>query len=207
MKKSILILALAIASLATAQKGTVLVAGSLQIYNYKTNHSNSQNVSNQFSISPKIGYQFDEHWTVGAQVSASKLKTENSSSSSVNSITYTTNQKEFDAGAFIRYSEPLSELFTLYGDLGAGFRTAKTENQLFNTLDPTNNFDESSKGKGIYVGLEPAIQVNIKKRFCLNFGFGGLRYETLKYTNDGGDTKQLYVTFGQSFNIGISKNF
>ncbi|MNU06910.1 hypothetical protein D3C72_2522710 [compost metagenome] len=59
----------------------------------------------------------------------------------------------------------------------------------------------------MYVGVTPALFINMKKGFGLNFSIGGLGYETLSFDNNGADYSKFYFNFGQTFNIGISKNF
>ena len=76
MKKVFIILALSIFSFANAQKGTVLVAGSIGFSSVKQTNSKYEN----FNFSPKVGYQFNDNWTVGGEMSifrSTKGPTEN----------------------------------------------------------------------------------------------------------------------------------
>lgn len=65
MKKTLLIIALAIFGFANAQKGTILVSGNVGYSTMKAESSVSQNY---FSFSPKAGYQFTDNWTVGGEL-------------------------------------------------------------------------------------------------------------------------------------------
>lgn len=74
MKKSLLILALAVFSFANAQKGTILVLGNVGYYSQKTGDSGFQPTQNNFNFSPKVGYQYNDNWTVGVESSISNSK-------------------------------------------------------------------------------------------------------------------------------------
>lgn len=193
MKKILLILALAMFSFANAQKGTILVGGNIGFTSEKSEFQFSETKTNTFSFSPKVGYQFNDNWTVGGEFTVA----------SSNNETATREEKDnnFKLGAFVRYSVPLSQTFSIFADMGAGFQNAKSK-----IYGPGNAFAKS-KADGMYVGVTPALFINMKKGFGLNFSIGGLGYETLSYDNNGPDVSKFYFNFGQTFNIGISKNF
>jgi len=193
MKKILVMAALAICSFANAQKGTILVGGNIGYTSEKTEFANSERTVNEFSFSPKVGYQFHENWTVGGEFTVS-------SSNDDNGVTEEKNNG-FKLGAFVRYTMPLSQTFSVFADMGAGFQNAK-----YKEYGPGNAFSKS-KADGMYVGVTPALFINMKKGFGLNFSIGGLGYETLSYDNNGPDVNKFYFNFGQTFNIGISKNF
>ncbi|BDU24622.1 MULTISPECIES: outer membrane beta-barrel protein [unclassified Flavobacterium] len=193
MKKILVMAALAICSFANAQKGTILVGGNIGYTSEKTEFANSERTVNEFSFSPKVGYQFHENWTVGGEFTVS-------SSNDDDGVTEEKNNG-FKLGAFVRYTMPLSQTFSVFADMGAGFQNAK-----YKEYGPGNAFAKS-KADGMYVGVTPALFINMQKGFGLNFSIGGLGYETLSYDNNGPDVNKFYFNFGQTFNIGISKNF
>jgi hypothetical protein len=196
MKKILVIVALAIFSFANAQKGSILVMGSLNYQSQKSDNDVFENNYHYFSFLPKVGYQFHENWTAGleAAVSTAKNETGPTSESKTNA---------FSLGGFLRYTKPLNQTFSAYADLGTGYRNSKNtaRNGAFNT---------TNKGDGFYVGLTPAIFINVHNGFGLNFNIGGLNYETLTYDGDNGNgikNSSFNFTFGQAFSVGISKNF
>ena len=67
MKKILVILALAMISFANAQKGSVLVMGSINYQSQNTSNSGLETKQNYFGFSPKVGYQFHENWTAGIE--------------------------------------------------------------------------------------------------------------------------------------------
>jgi Outer membrane protein beta-barrel domain len=196
MKKSLLILALTVCSFANAQKGTILVLGNVGYSSQNSNGSGGYPDYKSFNFSPKVGYQYNDKWTVGVESNISNSKQ-----------TYTSGEyksNNFSVGGFLRYSKPLGTLFSVYADLGTGYQNVE-RTQYNGGLDP---FLSTTKGKGIYVGVTPALLLNITKSFGLNFNIGGLGYNTLNNTtNNGADTKNFNFSFGQAFSIGVSKNF
>jgi hypothetical protein len=199
MKKTVVILALAMISFANAQKGTYLVSGSIGFNSQKVNSAGNHTDQTSFSITPKIGYQFTENWTVGAQTGVSFSKNETDAGDG--------KYNSYSIGTFVRYSKPVSEIFELYADFvaGYGFTNASSSNNNNLTAD-------SNKSNGFGVGIAPALLLKIKNGFGLNFGFGGLGYSSNKSTSENNSNasqkiQSFYFNFGQSFNIGISKNF
>ncbi|PWA07988.1 outer membrane beta-barrel protein [Flavobacterium laiguense] len=202
MKKTVVILALAMMSFANAQKGTVLVSGNVSFWSNKDSNQGSESKYENFNFSPKVGYQFKDNWTVGVETGFSSSK---------NEYTYQENEsnnqeritKNFSAGAFVRYSKSLSQMFLLYADLGTGYKNLKetNTNSFSDPVSSTNTFD------GFYMSFAPGLFLNIKNNFGLNFGIGGLSYSNTKSDQNSGSNSNFYFNFGQSFNIGISKNF
>ncbi|SHM94532.1 outer membrane beta-barrel protein [Flavobacterium chilense] len=193
MKKILVMAALAICSFANAQKGTILVGGNIGYSSEKTEYQFSEEKTNTFSFSPKVGYQFNDNWTVGGEFTVSSSTDDNGARE--------IKDNGFKLGAFVRYSVPLSQTFSVFADMGAGFQNAKSK-----VYGPGNAYSKR-KADGMYVGVTPALFINMKKGFGLNFSIGGLGYETLSYDNNGADVSKFYFNFGQTFNIGISKNF
>jgi hypothetical protein len=190
MKKVIIIVALAFVSIVNAQKGSVLVAGNIGYYSQNTGDFKSD----FFEFAPKVGYQFSDHATVGIEIGYGS----STDSERVGNAIVEQKEKDFRLGAFLRYSQPLAGVFSIFGDLGVGMQTAKITNNV-----PASEF----KGDGFYIGLVPAIGVDLKKGFCLNFSIGGLAYDSLKFDGASDATNTFAFTFGKQASIGISKNF
>jgi hypothetical protein len=191
MKKAIIIAALAFVSLANAQKGSVLVAGNIG-YNSK---NTGDFKSNYFEFAPKVGYQFTDNVTLGLETAIGN----STSSDRIGNVIVESKANNFKLGAFLRYSQPLAGVFSIFGDFGVGMQSAKLSNNV--------PFSNDVKGDGFYIGLVPAIGVDMKKGFCLNFSIGGLGYDSLKYDGASDATNTFAFTFGKQASIGISKNF
>ncbi|WP_289664741.1 outer membrane beta-barrel protein [Flavobacterium panacagri] len=193
MKKFLVMAALAICSFANAQKGTILVGGNIGYTSEKSEFRFAEAKASTFTFSPKVGYQFHENWTVGGELSLSSTDVDNPNEK------YKDNK--FRTGGFVRYTKSLSQTFSVFADMGAGFQTVKNKDYA------ANNSYVRYKGNGAYVDVTPALFINMKKGFGLNFSIGGLGYETLSYDDNGEDYSNFYFNFGKTFNIGISKNF
>jgi len=174
MKKFLLGVALLVATISSAQKGSMLVGGNVGFSSEKIGESKSTN----FEFSPKVGYQFADHWTAGVEGTIATLD--------VKGFGKTENYK---IGGFVRYSTPLSETFSFYTDLGAGYQNSSLNN-----------------AKGMYASLTPALFINMKRGFGLNFSIGGINYDNLDGKNDPRQ-ERFGFDFGKTLNIGISKNF
>jgi hypothetical protein len=202
MKKTLLIFALAMINFANAQKGTYLVLGNVSFWSNKDASQGSESKGENFNFSPKAGYQFKDNWTVGVEAGFSTSKNEYtySENASNNQERIT---KYYSAGAFVRYSKSLSQMFLLYADLGAGYKNSKetNTNSFSDPTTSTNTFD------GVYANFAPGLFLNIKNNFGLNFGIGGLTYSNTKSDKNNGSNNNFYFNFGQSFTAGISKNF
>jgi hypothetical protein len=179
--KKLLVAAFVLASAtfsAKAQQGSILVFGNVG-FNTQNAHSDGGKQTN-FSIAPGVGYQFNKNWTVGGELGFSTSKAGDNDASNT-----------YKGGAFVRYSHPVSDIFSIYGQLGAGYQGQKQGDY---------------KASGVYAYVVPAVAVNVKNGFALNFAFGGISFDNMK--PKGGDAATSFgVTFGQSFNVGITKNF
>jgi hypothetical protein len=196
MKKILVIAALAIFSFANAQKGSILVMGSVNYNSQNSGHDVLENTYHYFSFSPKVGYQFHENWTAGIEGGVSSVKDKNGT-------VYESKTNSFSLGGFLRYSKALNQTFSAYADLGAGYQNSKVTSRN-GLLNATN------KGNGFYVGVTPAIFINVHNGFGLNFNIGGISYGSMNFDGDNGDSNDRSIfdfTFGKAFSVGISKNF
>jgi hypothetical protein len=192
MKKVFIIAALAIVSFANAQKGTVLVAGNVG-YNSVTKGDFKES---SFEFAPKVGYQFTDNVTVGLETAIGN----GTSSNIVENTKFESKDNNFKLGAFLRYSQPLTGVFSVFGDFGVGMKSRKETKIGFVSTE--------TKSDGFYLGFTPAIGVDLKKGFCLNFSIGGLNYDSMKPDVDGAKATNTFAfTFGKQASIGISKNF
>ncbi|MHC0447210.1 outer membrane beta-barrel protein [Flavobacterium sp. 3-218] len=173
MKKLLFALLFA-TTIVSAQKGSILLGGNVGFSSEKIGDSKLEN----FEFSPKVGYQFAEKWTLGVEGSVMNVKKPGEDST-----------EKYKIGGFLRYSTPLSDLFSIYADLGAGYQSASLND-----------------AKGMYANLTPALFINMKNGFGLNFSIGGINYDNLDGKNDPRQ-ERLGFDFGKTFKVGVSKNF
>jgi hypothetical protein len=180
MKKlmmSLLVSALTVAGV-YAQKNTVLVYGSVGTTSQKLADGSK---TSTFNFSPAVGYQFNDNWTAGLTLSTQSMKWEDDSKTST-----------FGVGPFIRYAMPLSDIFAVYGQFNANVLSGKSGD---------------IKSSGFGGTLFPAIGVNMKNGFALNFSFGGLSIASMKAKGASESASSFDFNFGSGAGFGISKNF
>lgn len=191
MKKTFLSLLLlaGISTASIAQEGSVLVYGNA---GFSSNKSASDSKSSSYTLNPGVGYQFSENWTAGLAFGVNGSRSEIGTSGNFNKTT------GFEVGPFVRYTHKISDLFSLFGQANANYTTS--EFKPFTGTGSTVN--------GFNLGIIPAVQLNVKNGFALNFGFGGIEFESQKFDAPGAEASNSFnFTFGQQVNFGISKNF
>lgn len=178
-----------VAMAAHAQPNSVLVFGDLGVHTTKDANDNK---TRSFNISPGIGYQFNRNWTLGL---AGGFET--SRSRPVNTKDWNFNNT-YNAGVFVRHTVPVGKFFAFFSQLEAGYQGRSIGNTGTNTTLNANGF---------YAKLTPAVAVYVADGFALNFGFGGIEYNTLKFSGATKANSSFDLTWGTQFNIGVSKNF
>lgn len=163
-------------------QGNILVEGNLGFGS--SNDKNTEEKTNVFTISPKVGYFVTDKFAVGAQLGYTSQKEE------VAGID-TEKNSLFNAGVFGRYYFlDLGQRFKTYADAGVNFLSAKN--------DLT---DVKADGFGAGVGL--GINYFVTDRIVLNFALRNIiSYETLKV--DGGESVS---EFGFDLNGNIANPF
>jgi len=191
MKKLFLTL-LAAGSMAAvnAQSGSILVYGNL---GFNSGQDASKTKTSGFNINPGVGYQLDKMWTVGlAGGYTSNTTTPNGGSKDVTS--------SMQIGAFLRHTHHISDIFSVYAQLDLAYMSG---NEKVGSTDVPG-----AKWTGFGAMITPAVSVNVGKCWALNFSFGGLGYMSQNYSGTPSSTTSSFsFTFGQTANIGISKNF
>ncbi|MEX6686087.1 hypothetical protein QTN47_01195 [Danxiaibacter flavus] len=174
---------LGLAAGAKAQKGTTLLYGNVDLTTMKD--------YSQVGFNPGVGFGFGENWTVGANLGIYAAKDKNPG---------------FQAGPFLRYTKKLSEVFSLFGQLNAGY--ANVEGVFTGNMNgfPMVDGNPELKGNGFGANITPAIFINVKNGFGVNINFGGIGFESFKY--DGSSSASTFgLTFGRGAGLGISKTF
>lgn len=220
MKKLVLLLlASATITAVHAQTHSWLVYGNAGYDRTTTDLNLGQATSTNWAINPGIGYQFNDHLTVGVQGGYNRMSTTTPAFwvypyqypytySSITSV-----NESWTAGAFFRYTQWLGNIFFLYGQVNMSYiSTSNSGNQydLYYNL-PAGVYPQNivTSGNGFQAQLFPAVGVNIYKGFALNFSFGGINYTSLSPESSfgGGNSDHFNITLGQQINVGVSKNF
>lgn len=174
---------------ANAQANSVLVFGQI---GYSSNKDANDNKVRTFNINPGVGYQFDNHWTLGVTGSFSTNRAKQNIANAEWNYS-----NSYGAGAFLRYTMPVGRIFAFYSQLEAGY--------LGRTYGTTNT-QGSISANGFRASYTPAVAIMIHDGFALNLGFGGISYETMKTSGVSGTNTAFNFTWGSQFDIGVSKN-
>lgn len=198
MKKTIsfLFAGMLLAGTSFAQKGSILLAGNLSFQYGSTpaNALNNQDAQHSwtFGISPQIGYQFSDAWTVGIVGGYSHLEQHQESPSWTNSI------NTWSLGPFLRYTRPLTSWVSVYGQFEGYYQDA----------GPTETtFGATAHESILSATIFPALFFNVKNGFGINVNFGGLQYGHNHIAGIGNAGTSFGLTFGNTAVIGVSKNF
>lgn len=208
MKKFILAI-LAVGAVATAQAqkpGSILIYGDAGFSTNKTTDDNglipsseSINKSNVWNVSPGVGYQFNRMLTAGLRMNLSGHKT----SSELSGTTNETKYNDLEAGAFVRMTMPINKIFFVFDQLNVSYLHGKRTTSV--SLLP----DAEDKYNGFAAEWYPAVGVNFTHCLALNFSFGGIGYAQKNWEMYGPGTQKTSdfdISFGKTFNIGISAN-
>lgn len=196
MKKLFLsLLACGSIAAANAQAGSWLLYGQVGV---TANSYDSRAAASTNDISwhatPGLGYQFDNHWTLGVYASYWNA---GARAAGVGQPWLRTN--DWEAGIFGRYTENLNKIFSVFGQVNAGFTHGNT------TRD--GQVITNSRYNGFNIQFTPAIAVNVHKGLALTFGIGGFGYRNNAYENTNNSNGTFNISFGQQMNWGIQKNF
>ncbi len=212
MKKLILAL-LAVASVGTAnaQKNTFLVYGNAGVnWNKEDNGAAiGTNERTGWNITPGVGFQFNHHLTVGVQGGYANTKTTNENIGIFPAATVknTNTMREWQAGVFFRYTQPLTGIFNMWTQLDLSYLSGKNSTENIATVGTTSTVTNSSDMyNGFQAMITPAIGVNVHKGWALNFGIGGIGFRTASWDKAPTTETSFNVTFGQQFNVGVSRN-
>jgi hypothetical protein len=174
----------------TGLANTILLYGVVGFSSSKPAIQDAKSTSSLL-FNPGVGYQFNNNWAVGLQATLQTTKTP-VNADDFNHLT------DFEVGPFLRYTHSLSNIFNVYGQLDLGITGSR---------DKTDNVDPVGKSAGFLGRIYPAISINVKNNFMLNFAFGGLSFETDKVKDADESQTDINFNFGQQFNFGVSKNF
>jgi hypothetical protein len=194
MKKFLLAL-LAVGSVATAnaQKGSWLHYGNVGIATSKTDKGSAAGTDKSISwnINPGVGYQFSKCLTAGVQGGYMSMKSESEFPfiGTATQTILTGREQGWQAGAFLRHTHSFDKTFSVFHQLDVSMLGGKMTTGIMMT---------------------PAVSINIHDGFAMNFSVGGIGFATTTWDIAGSkqDVKEsgFALTFGQQFNIGVSKN-
>jgi len=190
MKKFILgLIASASIMTANAQAGSWLLYGNVSV-------KADSLASTIWSFSPGLGYQFNDNWTVGINVSWSQGTLGLTSAGNPDVL------NTYWGGPFVRYTHSISNIFYCYTQLDLSY---------MGQYETPGSSPSINKGTGFGANITPALGVNVGKGCALNFSIGSLGYSTMSITPADGvpsvTSSMFGLSFGKVMTIGFSKNF
>ncbi len=144
---------------------------------------------------PGVGYHITDRLAVGVQGLYSM-----NSYQDTGVIKFKRNNSNWAVGPFVRYTQPLGEMFFLFGQLDLGYGK-----QIAGSINGTKipNLDVMELSAGFY----PSVGIYLNNGFALNFAFGGLNYKYTKSEASPNPGHDVTLNFGHAFQFGVSKFF
>lgn len=213
MKKLFLaLLSVATITAANAQKNSVLVYGTAAFEHRDQDVGNNVDMEwRSWHVMPGIGYQFHKNMTVGVQGGYMQGDVETEFNYLPNArLSLVSDYSEWNAGAFYRYTHYFNQLFAIWGQVNLGYISGDATRDTINSLLAQPVVTVGDEYNGFQANFTPSFAINVHNGWALNFGFGGINYRTITWesgVNFPSSERNINVTFGQQFNVGISKNF
>lgn len=195
MKRILLLLLTIISSsniILAQTKGQILLYGTISVNNTKSEWGEK---SFWLRGAPGIGYNLSDNWAVGITGFYDMRNTVDSGARALKS-----KEAAWAAGPFVRYSQPLGDLFFIYGQLDVVYGQP-TAGIMRGVAYPKPDMYTIS------ASLTPAIGMDLDKGFNLYFSFGNLIYKYSKTNTTPDAAQQLHLNFGSAFSFGVSKFF
>lgn len=202
MKKLLVVGAVALFATVNAQEtstegfaqGSTFITGAVGFGSDKTGDAKT----NEFTISPSVGYFVTSNIAIGARVGFTSAKV----SDEVANVNVEEKTDAFTAGVFGRYYWMPASKFSIFAELGADYGTSKST-----TKTPLGDFE--SKFNGFNIGFAPGINYFLNKNFALEAKWGVLGYSSVKPDVDGAISTNSF-DFGvnlSDINLGLVYKF
>lgn len=142
---------------------------------------NTEAEKTSFSITPDVGYIFNEKWAVGAEIAYAHNSFEGHFAGTSNAFAF---------APYARYSYYENKVVKLFIDMGMGVSTLKGK--------------DSDRQNGFEIGLKPGMAIKLNHHFSLitKVGFAGYRDDYFRGENGFGVTME-----GENITIGIDYEF
>ena len=179
--------------------------------------NNNESSSKTYDFSPKAAYFLKERLALGLGVGISRSKSTSEQSSGSNESLSESISRGFNITPFIRYYQPIQERYGFYGQLRAGYRFIKSENEqtsrtIIDNGETLITFSESENNSDVLsLQVSPGFYYFLTKRlsFEIEASLGSVSYFNSTNTDltNSIDAKQngFNIDYGlSSFEFGIS---
>jgi len=168
--------------------GDVFISGAVGFESSKT----GDNKTNSFEVAPSVGFFVTPNIAVGGRLGYESTKEEG--------FEFDETLSSFTIGAFGRYYVTPASKFSLFGELFAGYRTSKIEDNIAN---------DEAKSNGFAIQVAPGVSYFLGKNFAIEATWGVLGYNTDKPDFDGAESTDNFA-FGlnmRDINLGLIYKF
>jgi len=202
MKKSVLIICIAVLPFIGLKAQHFLIGGSVAYDHSKTETTVEANttttvdgpVSSSFEFSPYAGIFIKENLAVGLGLGYSSDKTTQKDFGNVDEYTVSSNLLSFYP--FVRYYYMPLEHAGLFLEGSAGFGFGKEKEEM---KDGSTTETEEADVSGLSFGIVPGVVVRITDYLSLDATFGGLQYASFGTKTEADDVTTKFKGSGFSF--------
>jgi outer membrane protein W len=151
--------------------GDIFITGSVGFSSHKVPAGTEDIKTNEFNISPSVGFFVSDNIAVGARLGYTSVKTDDGFGDDVTS-------DMFSIGAFGRYYATPANQFSMFVELGFNYNS---------TTDNDGTGGEDFKSNGFDIALAPGISYFVSDNWAIEASIAALRYETNKPDTDGAE--------------------
>ncbi|WP_100845037.1 outer membrane beta-barrel protein [Flavobacterium sp. 5] len=171
-------------------KGDLFISGAVGISSSKTGDFKES----EFNFVPRVGYFATNNIAVGATIGFNSQKETNEFG----------NDQELSTigfGVFGRYYATPASNFSLFGELGINYASAKFDDGIDGT--------EDGKANGFNIAVAPGVSYFVSKHFAFEASIGILSYGSIKPDADGAEaTKTFQLGLGlEDLTMGLVYKF
>ncbi len=203
MRKIIITIIVALAcieSQAQTEKGKRFIGGSVG-FNSQSNQNNRDLKSNNFNISPSVGYFVAERFAIGlsAGYNASKDRYQTFDQQG-NPLVAESKSNFLSISPFVQYFIPVSDgKFFFSPTLGTSLSFGRSRN----SLTTNDTFSTSTYS----VSVNPGFSYFPTEHWGINLNVGGLSYRVINPKGDNNNTSNLNFGLGSGASVGINYFF
>jgi len=168
--------------------GDVFITGAVGFESSKTGDAKT----NGFEVAPSVGFFVSPNIALGGRLGYESANEE--------AFELDRTISTFTIGAFGRYYVTPASKFSVFGELFAGYRTSKFEDNIIN---------EEAKSNGFTIQVAPGVSYFLGKNFAIEATWGVLGYATDKPDFDGAESTDNFA-FGlnmRDINLGLIYKF
>ena len=155
-----------------------------------------------------LGYNLDDHFTVGVQNSMMYSKTKVTFAGT--SFADQNHNDSWTLGLFLRHTTcDFSKILFCFTQLNVTYYNVNAYPNGAYAASVYSNVtqDQIQNGYGLYANIIPSMGVRLPKNYALTLNFGGLEYSYLTQDHGNGTSSNINLTFLNEIKLGVQKEF